>query len=896
MRKLYPPEDNKKSNEDLVKNIYILGFFYEFLDRFSDAEKLYIQALEINRKLYPPEEYPNGHENLATNLELLASQYKSLRHYSMAEKLYLEALEMRQKLYPPEEYPNGHTDLARSLNSLAGLFESQGRYPEAEKLYLEALEMRRKLFPSEEYPNGHTDLARSLNNLAVLYKSQGRYPEAEKLFVEALEMTRKLFPSEEYPNGHTDLAGSINNLAVLYESHGRYPEAEKLNLEALEMYRKLFPTEEYPNGHTDLAGCLNNLAGLYKSQGRYPEAEKLYLEALEMYRKLFPSEEYPNGHIDLATSLNNLAGLYESQGRYPEAEKLLLENNAILKQIFITNSLTMSEKEKEQFWGLHEYKFKSFYSFVLKRIKGNPSITEQALNNTLFTKAMLLNSTKKVKQRIINSGDKQLIEKYNSWIALREKLAKLYNLSYYELQQQKINRDSIEKIANSLEKELSEKSESFANSYSKQQYTFQDIKSELKENETAVEIVRFNYYDNRWTDTVYYMALIVSEDTKDHPKMVLIENGNEIENELFERYKTDVASSKGLYSDYKKTLKEIYTKIWKPIKDALPPSTETIYLSLDGIYNKINLNSLINPETGNYLLTENDIRIVTSTRDIAENKNEQITNTRGRTAALFGFPKYDLDSARYNEIATNYQRDMEEYVYGSTLDSIRAGQWDQLPGTKIEVEIVDSLLKTQNWLTKKYIGEEALEEAVKSLNSPRILHIATHGFFLSTEEIERRYEENRLAAKMFGVETHIAYKDPLLRSGLLLAGAKSGMENDRLLSTHRDNGILTAKEVMNLDLDNTELVVLSACETGLGDIRNGEGVYGLQRAFRVAGAKSLINSLWKVPDKETQELMMKFYSYWLIDGKSKTEAFKQAQIEMSSLHPFFWAAFVLVGE
>ena len=220
-----------------------------------------------------------------------------------------------------------------------------------------------------------------------------------------------------------------------------------------------------------------------------------------------------------------------------------------------------------------------------------------------------------------------------------------------------------------------------------------------------------------------------------------------------------------------------------------------------------------------------------------------------------------------------------------------------LPGTETEVRKISKLMQDNGWAVKTFVGDSALEEVIKAIDSPRILHIATHGYFLSDLELNKQYERGQITSKAFGIETYKAYENPLLRSGLLFAGAERGLDTNFTPSSNTDNGILTAYEAMNLNLDNTELVVLSACKTGLGQVRNGEGVYGLQRAFIVAGAKTIIMSLWKVNDEATQELMTSFYTKWL-SGMTKREAFKDARNEIRAKYkyPYFWGAFVMVGE
>ncbi|MEG4581561.1 tetratricopeptide repeat protein [Microcoleus sp. MON1_C5] len=286
---------------ELSSSLNNLAALYQSQGRYSEAEPLYLQALEIDRR-----SLPEDHPSLATHLNNLAGLYKSQGRYSEAEPLYLQAVEIGRRSLPQD-----HPDLAIHLNNLAGLYKSQGRYSEAEPLYLQALEIDKRSLP-EDHPN----LANHLNNLALLYKSQGRYSEAEPLYLQAVEIDRRSLPED-----HPSLAIDLNNLAGLYESQGRYSEAEPLYLQAVEIDRRSLPED-----HPSLAIDLNNLAGLYESQGRYLEAEPLYLQALEIGRRSLPED-----HPSLATRLNNLAFLYQSQGRYSEAEPLYLQAVEILR-------------------------------------------------------------------------------------------------------------------------------------------------------------------------------------------------------------------------------------------------------------------------------------------------------------------------------------------------------------------------------------------------------------------------------------------------------------------------------------------------------------------------------------------------------------------------------------
>ncbi|MFB8788233.1 MAG: tetratricopeptide repeat protein [Potamolinea sp.] len=246
--------------EDLATSLNNLAGLYNSQGRYTEAEPLYLQALELTKRLLGED-----HPDVASSLNNLAYLYKSQGRYTEAEPLYLQALELTKRLLGED-----HPDVASSLNNLAYLYKSQGRYTEAEPLYLQALELWKRLL-GEDHPN----VATSLNNLAALYESQGRYSEAEPLYLQALELTKRLLGED-----HPAVATSLNNLAGLYNSQGRYTEAEPLYLQALELTKRLLGED-----HPAVATSLNNLAGLYKSQGRYTEAEPLYLQALEIAQR-----------------------------------------------------------------------------------------------------------------------------------------------------------------------------------------------------------------------------------------------------------------------------------------------------------------------------------------------------------------------------------------------------------------------------------------------------------------------------------------------------------------------------------------------------------------------------------------------------------------------------------
>ncbi|MFC2131820.1 CHAT domain-containing protein, partial [Bacteroidota bacterium] len=442
--------------------------------------------------------------------------------------------------------------------------------------------------------------------------------------------------------------------------------------------------------------------------------------------------------------------------------------------------------------------------------------------------------------------------------------------------------------------------------YQKKQFTWKDIKNSLQPNEAAIEIVRFNYYEKHWTDTVYYAALIVTKDCE-YPKLVLFENGKDLEGDFLKYYRQfmEIKETESGYLREPGCDFESYNRFWKPIKDVLPAGIDRICLSPDGVYNNINLYSLFNPDTKKYVIEEQiDIRLVGSTRDIINKENEPIAEVN-KTAALFGDPIFYYQPQLASNITNNKdiiqpsnssENNSSRKVYRKDVECSLGMEYQQLPNTRKEIDSSETTLNQYEYTVKKKLGDSANEEEVKKLKSPGILHLSTHGYFCS--DVERKEDMFTM-----GFEEKRFIENPLLRSGLLLTGGGTTIKNaenpDAETNYQNEDGLLTAYEVMNLNLDSTDLVILSACKTGLGDVVNGEGVYGLQRAFKVAGAKSIIMSLWSVLDKPTNILQQKFYEYWLNSKMDKQSAFKEAQLYLMKntkwVYPRDWGGFVIIG-
>lgn len=413
---------------------------------------------------------------------------------------------------------------------------------------------------------------------------------------------------------------------------------------------------------------------------------------------------------------------------------------------------------------------------------------------------------------------------------------------------------------------------------------YESILNNLSKNESFVEIIRINKHAKNLsldlTDSISYAAIVIEKE-KD-PYLITLDTLFRFEKGYSKFYSSYVKGGNKNKIDklsYEFYLSKIINKVG---------ADKTIYLSPDGIYNNINLLSLYNSEKESYVLELNDIRIVSGARGFILNKVNNLIDNYADNAVLVGNPKFNLEDSDFstNEIVSS-QRDFNI----SEFDSLSRNGIMPLPGTFKEVNAIKNLLVKNNWNVDLLEGVNASEKLLKDIKSPRILHISTHGFFLSKEQSLNHFSNLKSSNNSSNF-----LDNPLSRSGLLLSGAQNTILGKQKTF---ENGILTALEARELNLLNTELVVLSACETGLGEHVSGQGVYGLQRSMIEAGADNVIMSLWKVDDNATQILMNSFYKFWISDKMNVRDALKKAQINLMNTEkyfsPYYWGAFVLIG-
>ncbi len=847
-----------------------MASLYGIIGNYQEAERLLRQSNEIYRKLEKDEEILaeyNLEALKSESIEQLAEIYVRIGDYSNTEQLLNEDLTLKEKKYGTQSrklirpvsqlaYLNlikGNYDVAEeqvvraekiiveaygkeslfyaeSQELLASIHTALGNFDRAENEINETIRLQKKILG--DY---HIEEAQALRNLAIIQfaeKPKENLEKAEKNLNQAIAIIKATFDDK-----HPQYADALKNLAALYIESGKYQDANQLLTQANAIW-------------VDKLGENNvNTASIYSLRGDisvktkdFSRAEENYVKARDLYKQIF-NDRHP-GYVK---NVSKLGRVYYINENYAQANQNLDESTNIYLGYIQKYFPSLSEREKAKYWNLIKADFEFYKSLAVKQRNTKPLLMANVYDHILATKALLLNSSIKIRQRILNGNDEELKALYRDWIEQKEYLATVIEMSAEERLKNGVDVVTLELEIEALEKELSAQSGIF-DTY--KNYTWKDIANQLKPNEAAVEITRFRLYEQDFTDSTLYLALKVEADTSlRYPKTVILEQGNDLE--------------KGMLAYYQNTMKFklpnrlSYKAFWQPI-EKLIGNVERVYLSPDGVFNQVNLSS-ININKNEYVIDRVDISLVSNTKDLVS--KEETPPPTSKSAILFGNPDFYVDQVDYQKISA-------------------------LPGTAKELENVSEVLKRGNWSVSRFTKQTAEEEKVKTVESPTVFHIATHGFFAPDAK------NTDTGADLLEAEV---LQNPLLKSGLLLRGA-GDIFNEEALSFNSRSGILTAYEAMNLNFDHTRLVVLSACETGLGEVQVGEGVFGLQRAFQVAGAKQIVMSLFKVDDAVTQKLMSEFYKNLLTNTDTRA-AFRQAQktIKQQYKNPIFWGAFVVIG-
>jgi CHAT domain-containing protein/tetratricopeptide (TPR) repeat protein len=842
-------------------SLHNLARLYESMDADDKVEPLLRRSFMIYEKSRGPE-----HPNTARSLNALAAHYYKMGAYDKAEPLYKRSLEIHEKALGPD-----HPSTANALNNLAAFYSHIGAQDKAEPLYRRTLIIREKALGPD-----HPATAAALSNLAAYYINANDYGAAEPLLRRTLAIREKALGPE-----HPETAMALGNLAPLYMAAGDYGKAESLYRRSLEINEKAMG----PN-HSLTAASLNTMAVYYYKMGTYNKAEPLFKRALEIREKTLGPD-----HPETATILGNLASLYTIQGKHDKALALMERVQGIDRRQIGQIIGFAAERQQTQFLTTREGALFTYFSLIRQSFADRPKAVRNALDVWLVRKGILLENQKRIQDALAAGGSPQSREIFAKLTAVRLELEKLIlgGPGRRDAQAHQKRIADLSEKKETLEGQLSRLSQTFAQQQKTRIATSRDVASALPKGAVLVEMARIRDLDiklNRWGG-FRYLAFILPAGKGSDVSLVDLGGAYTIDMKV-EAFKKFLGNSDTPPDVLAGLSADLYRTIFSPLRLALGESRR-IFLSPDGSLNLIPF-EVLRDDQGRYLIETHALHYVSAGRDIA---GYGMIKEQGRKALLMGDPDFDLAASQVTEAGGTFMTRSRQ-MQGITFP--------RLPETKKEVEDVAAILGRNACDT--YTGEAASESVLMQSQSPRILHLATHGFFLSDQDWSSMMDENTRGIAIAAKETPAAKKaalieNPFLRSGLALAGANRTLSQDG-----SNEGIMTAEKILGLNLRGTDLVVLSACETGVGEVKNGEGVYGLRRAFTQAGAKSLVMSLWAVPDRETKELMVTFYRNMQSGKMNRAEALRQAALKQQQTvkarygndNPYYWGSFIFLGE
>jgi CHAT domain-containing protein len=864
-----------------------------------------------------------------TNKSDQASWNNNVGNLPAAEKRLLEVAEFYKNEFGAE-YPG----YATALNNLAVLYYNSGSYKLAENNLIEAIGILKKSADPDQ-----VETAICLNNLGAMYYEIGNFEIASKTINSAKEIAEKAHQQD-----NPLYAVMLNNLASVALNEEYYASADKKSKERLSNAGKLiFKADSIfmlncQKPHPYNLSILFNIGIWYSFTGDKKMSQQTFASMGEdanlslrvvaitdkmgmsgklplslnsdpapepviipisngLYTEVSASDSKSGGSLDgaalallrmvlgKATNIKKAVGIYHPAYRemlklliiayansddFKSEEELTLESVNVLNRRMLQDFSYLSEAEKEMYYKTRLPDADAFSSYSLTRKRTNPLITRYAYDNILLNKGLMLKSSTAMRLAILNSNNPVLLKQYDEWIALQKEISKLYSTPV-EMRDKDVA--ELENKANSLERSLVASSQDFSDYRKGLQITWDDIRKNLKPDEAAIEFTDFKRLEKDGGDGVTYCALVLKANSE-YPEMIKLFTEDQLTAIITKSGANNINDINDIYGTAGRQDEKLYNLIWKPL-EAYLTGVVKVFISPSGLLNKISFPAISNGRDV-YLCDKYQVQVKGSTGNIAV---QTLFSQGNIPSALI------LGGILYSEASS-----------GSDV-------WGYLKGTKDEGDVISNIFEKARINVRYLSGKTATETYIKeNAGKYNILHLATHGFFFADPNEVRFEEKNqkieygaiafRGAAGGYAVNSFVNSENPLMRSGLVLAGA-----NDVWVKTEKgvtDDGVLTAQEVTQMDMRKNDLVVLSACETGLGDIKGSEGVYGLQRALKMAGVKYIIMSLWEIPDKETVEFMGEFYNN-LLKVKDIREAFYGAQKMMRAKYdPYYWGAFVLM--
>ncbi len=913
---------------DTAESVNNLAAMYFAIGDYDEAEPLYGQALEVRRR-----HLGANHPHVATSLNNLAELYRSRGEFELAEPLFRDALVISEKWSAENSF-----DHATSLNNLALLYHTVGQHERAKPLYEQALKIAER--HAQQRP---ADYAQSLNNLAGLHRDLGDVARAEPLYRLALDIRRQTLGEQ-----HPDFASSLNNLGMLLHGADKLEDAEALYRQAAEIL-----TQQAPVGkHRDYASSLTNLAGLLHDTARFEEAGKLYGEALAIRHEALGEK-----HPDYATSLGNLAAHYRSVGKFDEAETHYQQALSILKaelgethalhakmlrnlaklydargdtakaEPVLRQSLATSREQLDHVASIQSERqqlamakmFRDTLDLYLSLSTRGDLQADKAYEHVLrwkgavFARQLRLRNLRRILSETGDPEVRRLLDELDSVACRIATLA----LSVPDPDERQNHLATIGDLSNrreELEVEIASRSRQFREQQETVPCTPSLLQTLLPEKIVLVDLIEYEHSvrpkdgSGKWKSERRVSAFL----TRAGKPTERVDLGYAAAIEQAVTLWRGTTKRPNPIVDANDPAIVLRDTVWLPIESRLA-ADDTVLISPDGALSRMPLVALPGKEENTYLLEERSIGILPVPQLLPELLAVQPSED-APSMLLVGDVDYDAELAgpSTDQLA-------------STTRAGLFGQWKALPETRTElVTVGDSFELTypdgQLRKPRRHTAPEA--NFREQASHHRWLHLATHGFFapadkhsaLAAQDAGVRGADNTSRTTQVIRSTGVGGFHPGVLSGIVFAGV------NRVSDHGEDDGVVTAMEVAEMDLHNTEVVVLSACETGLGEVAGGEGVLGIQRAFQLAGADTVITSLWTVDDLATQLLMVRFYDQlWQQSGDpiGKLEAFRQSQLTLlregpkrgfaaeeeeetpalpPRTPPFYWAAFSISGD
>ena len=822
----------------IAKALNNLARDYQNKGEYEKAASLFRRAVSIWEKALGPD-----HPEVAFALDGLASVNATSGDYAAAA-LYLRALAIREKALGPD-----HVEVGTTLNNLAVLYRQKGDYAKAEALHLRDLALTEKALGPD-----HPFVAPTLSNLARLYQERGEYDRARPLYRRALTIQEK-----SYGAAHSSVGLTMNRLGQLYveSTAGDPAEAEQLFQRALATLEKTVPD------HPGVAASLTGLAALAAQRGDRSLAERYYQRALVIQEKAFGPD-----HIDVAQSVERLSALARSAGNAPQAVTLLSRAHDIRERHLAHNLPLGSERQKLSFLKLYADDTDVALTLHGRLAPRDPDALHLALTTLLRRKGRGLDATQDALAILRPRASQEDQELFGQLSRARSRLAALTlrgpagtRAGVYASQLRQL-----EDLVDQIEADLSARSVAFRAQSTP--ITVEGVQAAMPLGTVLIEFARYRpAVDAAERSRVpRYAAYLLGPEIG--PSWVDLGDAEEIDAAV------DVwrqALRDPRRADARRLARVLDAMIMQPVRAYLGRSSHLL-IAPEGELNLIPFAALVD-EDSKYLVERYTITYLTSGRDLLR---LQLPHESRNQPLVVAAPTFGEPALVPTGVAARPQVDYSQVFFGP------------LPGVGDEVRALKMLLPQATFL----VGDQATEAALRRANGPRILHIATHGFFLRSDEAAPAGTSVANGAGTRLGRWAAWVENPLLRSGLAMAGANQGRSGD-------DDGVLTAFEAAGLDLWGTKLVVLSACDTGVGEVSNGEGVSGLRRALVLAGAESQLMSLWPVSDRSTRDLMIGYYRL-LTQAEGRGQALRRAQLRMLGDprhgHPYYWASFIQSGE